>query len=158
MGKERLTESIFKLIEFWDRQGISSKGFGESQIDEMEKSLGLKLPDDFRYFYKHVNGMEQLYPNYVDVYGFLFYPFKNLEIVNLKKSSFAYELGSPCVVFANYLHRSWSYGVVVDNTIASTYSILIIGSPYDYRMVSNDLQDFLEKYMVDDAELYWKGS
>ena len=150
----RLVSCISKLVAFWERQGIVSNGIDRSQILAKEESLGFKIPEDLKLLYEQVNGMERLYPNYLDEYGFLFYPLENLEIIKLKSDSFGPDITFECLCFANYLHRSWSYGVVGNHTASSGYSILLIGSQFDYRVLSNDLQDFLEKYLVDDSAIY----
>jgi len=71
---EDLSSSIKKVIHFWQAQNIKIAPKAIEEIQYINKTKVLHLLDDFTEFYSRVDGMQDLYPNYTDAEGFLFYP------------------------------------------------------------------------------------
>jgi hypothetical protein len=155
MGQEViLNEAIEKLLEYWKKQKISSKPNSVEKIEETEKRLEIELPDDFKILFLRTNGLKDQYPNYTDKEGFLFYP---LEFLIRCKDEFneTNSITSECILFMNYLHKSWWFGVLIDSKkVSKTYSIVIIPNSKEYKVITNSLSEFIKLYIEDREELY----
>jgi hypothetical protein len=149
---------LARLVAHWNTEKISGKAKSFLEIERFEKDNKVKLPSEFREYFTIVNGMENLYPNYSDSEGFLFYPLEHLK-------TYENELRSPlpkmyggvadpyCVIFADYLQKSWWYGMVLEHA-SNSYSIVIIPSAGNYKILSNSFFEFLNMYIDDSAKLY----
>jgi len=155
-----ISNVLDRLVKYWQEESIPlASGTTGNEIAGFENVKGIRLPAEFHQYFTTVNGMESFYPNYTDSNGFLFYP---LEELNLFEDEFAgypaMELNldlvnKKCLIFANYLHKSWTYGVVIGRDTGE-YSIVKILDHSRYVAIANSLSDFLEKYLVDADILY----
>jgi len=145
---------VDKLISYWESQKIRlTVGVNKDTIKNFEQTKGINLPKEFFEYLQVVNGMELMYPNYTDTNGFLFYPLENLiffedEFCNFQDNLNPGLLGKKCLIFANYLQRSWWYGITADN------SIVIIPNASEYKIVANSFFEFLELYINDLDTIY----
>ncbi|SHG97466.1 hypothetical protein SAMN04488109_2706 [Chryseolinea serpens] len=140
-----------ELREFWKDQGIETV-----PVSWKETALGpegLRLPADFRVFYSKLNGMSNLYPNEMDSEGFLFYP---IDVLVTVREEFD-EPGLPknIIVFAEYMHKSWWYGIEL--RADGTYVIGIIPDRGRFKVITNSLEVFMRLYLMDASELYDYG-
>jgi SMI1 / KNR4 family (SUKH-1) len=152
MEIENIDVIISRLVEFWRNQSIVIFTKTEQEIDNIEKNISFILPNDFREFYKNVNGMQMLYPNEIDNEGFLFYPveaiissskeFHNTGIMNKEKT----------FIFAEYMHKSWWYGFELQSQ--DSYVIGIIPDKDTFKPITNSLIDFIQLYLEDSPKLY----
>ena len=131
MAKINLNNIIESLLQHWEDQNITSKGCSIEEIELIEKRNGLELPSDFKEIYLRCNGMSALFPNNTDELGFLFYPLEHLVTYNKEFSltSFQNKLfeGRQCIIFMNYMHKSWWYGILRNiDPISKSYSVVII--------------------------------
>jgi hypothetical protein len=141
-----------ELVQYWENQSIKISGLTKEKIKNIEKDKGITLPLDFVNFYRKVNGMEDLYPNWHDKEGFLFYP---LEMVINYKEGVGFEV-SPSVgnvlIFVDYLQKCWWYGV--DVVSENEYTIGIIADGNTFKPITNSLFDFIRLYLLDSPVLY----
>jgi len=99
------------------------------------------------------NGMANLFPNDFDEEGYLFYPLQ--ELTTLEDE---FELGrgsyvEHCLIFAEYMHKSWWYGVKFSK-FEDKYEIGIISSADKFKVITRNLGEFIHLYMNDSSVLY----
>jgi len=154
MGLHILKDSLEELIEHWKNQGIEIvRGF-DYQIDAFEKVAEIELPGDFREYFRTVNGMPSHFPDWMDKEGFLFYPIEEVEPFNkVFKKRWGNRDKRNIFVFAEYLHKSWWYGVRLSD-VKDTYEIGIIPDEDQFKPITNSLPDFIQFYLQDAALLY----
>ncbi len=109
------------------------------------------LPSDFIQYFKLVNGMQSLYPNYNDNEGFLFYPLQKLVTVQKEFKGLQNQY-SNMIIFAEYMHKSWWY--VIDILKDDTYEIGIMPNMSIYKPITTSLNEFLRLYIDDSEKLY----
>lgn len=159
MAKIDLKNIIESLLQHWEDQNITSTGRSMEEIELIEKSNGLDLPSDLKKIYLHCNGMSTLFPNYTDELGFLFYPLEHLVTYNsefrLKSSQNKIFEGRQCIIFMNYLHKSWWYGILRNtDAVTESYSVVIIPTEGKYKVICSSIGDFLSLYIKDSPVLY----
>ena len=142
-----------QLLKFWDKQEILSPPNTLDDILYFEFSRNMQLPEDFRHLFMMTNGMVNLFPNYFDNEGFLFYPLEELttleEEVEINRDSVV----EPCLIFAEYMHKSWWYGVKFSKH-ENSYEIGIISSIDKFKVITQNLGEFIHLYMNDSPVLY----
>jgi hypothetical protein len=158
MGEEiGLRHSIEELLRYWQEQNIVSQGVTAADIHKAEKRLGIKLPSDIIRLYERANGMETLYPNYTDKEGFLFHPIQELTTFD---HEFRHEgnegalNGSRCIIFLNYLQRSWYYGILIKPDRPDEYEIIIIPDASRYKTICASISEFIRIYISNSELLY----
>jgi hypothetical protein len=139
------------LIEYWKQQGLPiAPGVTSNQIKKVEISMNLNLPVEFKNYLTFVNGMVKKYPYDEDKNGMSFY---SLEDLILFENEFQKDsvnklhpdlVGRKTIIFADYMHKSWSYGLRVED---EHYSIIVIYSYDRYRTVSDSFNKFLDLYI-----------
>lgn len=151
MGLERLTPKVVQLIKFWEEQNIVIRPQNKREFDEIQNLKLLKLPKDFIGFYLSVNGMETLYPNEMDKEGFLFYPLEAITQVGdeFENSNLT---NKEIFIFAEYMHKSWWYGVEVKDD--ENYVIGIIPDSNSFKPITNSLSNFIDLYIDNSTKLY----
>ena len=153
MEVTEIENSVKQLLEFWGKQKILSPPNKLDDILYFEFSKILQLPDDFRRLYMMSNGMVNLFPNYFDNEGFLFYPLQELTTLQEEFDIETDNTGEHCLIFAEFMHKSWWYGVrfskIVDN-----YEIGIIASVNRFKVITRNLTEFIRLYMNDSPVLY----
>ena len=144
MGLEKIKSNINSLIEYWKKQNI--------EINTKPNESVISLPNDFIELYSKVNGMEILYPNEMDNEGFLFYPIQG--VISTKIEFKKHYLGTldNVFIFADYMHKSWWYGVKVEDM--NNYIIGIIPDGETFKPITKSLSNFIELYLNDSSELY----
>jgi len=152
MGIKNTLLIINLLIGYWRKQSIDIIPKSISDIESLVTQNAILLPSDFKELYSKVNGMKNLYPNEMDEEGFLFYPieaiisakdeFENSELINKDR----------VYIFAEYMHKSWWYGleVISDNK----YTIGIIPDKNTFKPITNSLVEFMELYIDNSTKLY----
>ncbi len=142
------------LLDHWRSQGIYLQNGNESSsVDEVERRLGIHVPDDFRTYFSAVNGMGDLYPNWVDDKGYLFYPLEFLISAGDLFPEGHHEALDQCFIFADFLQECWYYGCIVD-PIDKGYSIILISHKFSFSVISNSLENFIELYIANAEILY----
>ncbi|WP_291913985.1 SMI1/KNR4 family protein [Chitinophaga sp. CB10] len=154
MGLETLKSNINRLIDYWTEQGLVINSNSLYDIDAFESRKHIHLPDDFKEYFSRVNGMPSYYPNNIDNEGFLFYPLEKL--VTLQEE-FAMENAIECnsciLIFAEYMHKSWWYGVQL-NDISGNYEIGIIPDKERFKSITASLSTFIDLYLQNASVLY----
>jgi hypothetical protein len=143
MGLHLLNDIFKKLTDHWKGQGIEIVPGHDYQINAIEQELQIKLPDDFRAYFRVLNGMPSHYPNTMDEEGFLFYPIERIEVLK----------NTGIILFAEYMHKSWWYGVK-PGEMKDAYEIGMIPDENQFIPISNSLSDFIQFYLQDDSVLY----
>lgn len=142
-----------QLLEFWRNQKILSPANTLDDILYFEFSRNMQLPDDFRSLFMMTNGMVNLFPNYFDNEGFLFYPLQELTTLkdefDINKSSAV----EHCLIFAEFMHKSWWYAVKFSKFMEN-YEIGIIPSVDKFKVITRNLGEFIYLYMNDSPVLY----
>ncbi len=152
MTSKSLTLSIDLLSERWITQRVVNPSTMIIEMNLIQPERSFSLPEDFIQFYSKVNGMQDFYPNEMDEEGFLFYP---KEAVNAASAEFEHgSLGnnSRLFIFAEYMHKSWWYGVNVNSS--EDYVIGIIPHENLFKPITNSLSEFIELYLKDSFKLY----
>ncbi|TWV90575.1 SMI1/KNR4 family protein [Chitinophaga pinensis] len=146
-------ENVIDLvINYWKTQGIKITPKSVDEVDRIQIYKNLKIPDDFKVFYFHVNGMEELYPNETDEEGFLFYPLE--KVVSVEKEFVLSKLSNKqnIYIFSEYMHRSWWYGFeLIDD---ERYRIGIIPDKDSFVPITDSLSGFLNLYLENSSKLY----
>ena len=159
MAQINLKASIDMLLHHWKKQNIATRGNTESFIEAIEKKSQFRLPQDFREYYRCCNGMENLYPNYTDDTGFLFYPLEQLVSCDVafgvKSNLHKLMQNKQCIIFIDYLQVSWYYGILTERTgDINDYSIIIIPNEERYKIITNSFEEFIKLYLEDSPILY----
>lgn len=144
--------AVKKLAQFWREQKISSPPNGIQEILHFEFSKSVKLPDDFRHLYMMTNGMVNLFSNDMDYEGFLFYPLQELTTLEEEFELDKVNYVESCIIFAEYMHRSWWYGVRFSK-IEDNYEIGKIPTEYKFKVITRSLGEFIQFNMKDDSVL-----
>lgn len=152
MEIERILLVIDRLISFWRDQNIKITTKTLQEIDLIQKDKVLRLPNDFKELYSKVNGMEDYYPNEIDEEGFLFYPLEALIPVSREFEDSNLINKDRILIFAEYMHKSWWYGVEVKENFE--YVIGIIPDKTIFKPITNSLAEFIELYIDNSTKLY----
>ncbi|MBW8684708.1 SMI1/KNR4 family protein [Chitinophaga rhizophila] len=154
MGSDILTNNLAMLTEYWKNQNIDIVQNFDYEIDAFQKDAKVELPDDFRIYYLTMNGMSSHFPNWMDKNGFLFYPLEEVEPFNkIFKKRWGNRDKKNILIFAEYMHKSWWYGIRIDN-VKNAYEIGIISDEDQFKPISNSLSDFIQFYLQDASILY----
>jgi len=140
--------SINHLLMYWESQGIGIIPASPEEITLQD----IILPLDFEFLYSAANGMNQYYPNEMDIEGFLFYPVQELVLAKCKFRGSSLRNRENIVVFAEYLHESWWYGF--EKIRSNEYIIGIIPDQETFKPITPSLAEFIEMYIADSRELY----
>ena len=148
-----------ELIEYWLAGNVTiSKGNKLEQIEVVEKNLNIHLPGDLKEYFGDFNGMQELYPNYTDSNGFLFYPLEKLisREDELGVTTFRNEKlpEKKCIIFAEYMHKSWWYGLILNQDSPEEYDVVIIPNAERFKVITKSFWAFIHYYITDDAILY----
>ena len=138
---------------FWAQQNIVSPPNTLDDLLHFEFSKSIKLPDDFRQLFMMTNGMVSLYPNYFDKEGFLFYPLEELTIIDEELNMPCAIDADHCLIFAEFMHKSWWYGVKFSK-FSDEYEIGLVCSADRFKVITRNLAEFLQLYMQDASILY----
>jgi hypothetical protein len=152
MVAEKIVLITSKLIDFWRTQKIKILAMPLEEINLVERERELKLPSDFKMFYSMVNGMVDFYPNEIDAEGFLFYPVDAILSVNAEFENCNLTNKDKIFIFAEYMHKSWWYGVELKER--NEYVIGIISGSSSFKPITNSLVEFIELYLENSPKLY----
>lgn len=151
MGLKRIAFAINRLLEFWEKQNISTQPKTKQEIDDINNNF-LNFPSDFIEFYSKTNGMEILYPNEMDEEGFLFYPIEAVTPVIAEFDDSNLLNKEQILLFAEYMHKSWWYGIEMIS--GEQYVIGIISDKNSFKPITNSLAEFIELYLENSSKLY----
>lgn len=151
-----LEDAIKQLGQFWRKQKILSPPNDIQEILHFEFSKSVRLPDDFRHLFMLTNGMVNLFPNDMDDEGFLFYPLEELTTLEEEFEMERVSYAEGCIIFAEYLHKSWWYAVRF-STADAGYEIGIVAAADKFKVITRSLGEFLHLYMEDSSVLYEIG-
>jgi hypothetical protein len=143
--------AVKELIEFWKLQKIISPGNTLDEIRHFENSKSVRLPEDFKRYFLLTNAMVEIFPTYFDDNGFLFYSLQALETLDEWLGISQASGSENCLIFADYMNRSWSYGVKFSN-FSENYEIVIITS--STKVVTHSLSAFIRLYLDNSPLLY----
>jgi hypothetical protein len=96
--------------------------------------------------------MVNFYPNEIDEEGFLLYPVKALRSVANEVQDCSIPNKEQLVVFAEYMHKSWWYGVELQE--GDHYVIGMIPDTASFKPITTSLAEFIELYLEDSPQLY----
>jgi hypothetical protein len=148
-----------KLITHWQSENLGiAPGSSEQDVRDFEFANGVILPNDFRQYFLHVNGMLQRGGHDVDRNGFSFWPLSRVKSVRREcpaSSSFVSSIAEPdrYFVFADYLQWSWAYAVRLDSQGLQDGEIAHVGTRQP-KVVAASFGDFVEMYLSDAEDLY----
>lgn len=156
MKATEMENATEQLLRFWQRQKILSSPNTVEDILHFEFSRGIPLPDDFKRMFMIANGMVNLFPNYFDNEGFLFYPLQ--ELTTFEEEFDIYKSGTDehCIIFAEFMHKSWWYAVKFSKG-SDSYEIGIIASVDNFKAITQSLAEFIHLYMNNASILYEYG-
>lgn len=141
------------LVEHWERQNIRISTADNQIMKRFDKSKNVHLPYDFIELYSRVNGMEDLYPNYTDEEGFLFYPLNKVLTLEEEFGFRNNENDNTVFIFADYLQKSWWYGFKINSQY--NYVIGLVASYEIFRPITDSLFEFIQLYIDDSPKLYY---
>jgi hypothetical protein len=148
-----IERAVKRLEQFWQKQKIVSPPNDIQEILNFEFSKCIQMPDDFRRLFIMTNGMVNLYPNEMDDEGFLFYPLQELTTIDEEFEIEGGEYGENCIIFAEYMHKSWWYGVRFSK-FEDDYEIGIIPSASKFKIITKSLAEFIQLYINGASILY----
>ncbi|WP_073282651.1 SMI1/KNR4 family protein [Hymenobacter psychrotolerans] len=145
-----------ELSADWARQGMSVQpGCTAHELQRWEQH-GIRLPQEFRRYFAQANGMDPFTATGTDKRGFYFYALSELQFYP-QVVDFALEppvpalAGKKCLLFADYMHKSWWYGLLF---AGAAYSVIEIAAPNTYAVVADSFREFVHLYLADADELY----
>jgi len=150
---EIIEKSARQLLKFWKNQKIISPPNSLDDILHFEFSRNMQLPEDFRQLFMMTNGMVNLFPNYFDEEGFLFYPLEELTTLEDELNITRDSTDEHILIFAEFMHKSWWYGVKFSK-IVDNYEIGIIPEEDKFKVITRSLAEFISLYMKDSPILY----
>jgi hypothetical protein len=148
---------VAKLIEHWKSQGFEIHSNSLLHLQTTLEAKSLKLPDDFIHMYLNVNGMDGICPDF-DEEGFCFYPIEDLTTLDSYYKEYYPDKYNgqgdfkEIVIFADYMHESWLYGVKTEHD--GSYSIGIIALYGEFTFITHSLTDFINLYIENSPVLY----
>jgi len=99
------------------------------------------------------NGMANLFPNEMDDGGFLFYPLQELTTSEEEFEKDSINFVENCIIFAEYMHKSWWYGVRFSK-FGDSYEIGLIPTADKFKLITRNLGEFIYLYMNNSSILY----
>lgn len=141
-----IIESVFNLKKHWGGNGNVSVN-SEEDIVKILSVNGIRLPHDFLFFFKHINGTSDQ-----DQEGFCFYGVENLIDMRRRFNLNENDPLGHVVIFADYMTESWWYGIKMD--VNGDYRIGIISTSTNFKSISNSFGEFAEMYLIDSHILY----
>lgn len=147
-----IMEQINRLIQHWQNQGIEIIPTPEEEIENFESVIRQPLPNDFKLLYSKVNGMYFYFPNEIDNEGFLFYPLESILPSAREFEGFALAENNHLYIFAEYMHKSWWYGVEIKSD--GKYLIGIIPDKLNFKPITDSLSEFIALYIENSSKLY----
>lgn len=147
-----MTKLMNRIIKHWQDQGIEIIPKPLNEIEDFEALNQWSLPNDFKQFYSRVNGMSSYFPNEIDEEGFLFYPLESISPSWQEFEGFALAKNKNLYVFAEYMHKSWWYGLEIKQD--ENYTIGIIPDKLIFKPITDSLLEFLVLYIEDSPKLY----
>jgi hypothetical protein len=141
------------LIKFWnDRNIVLGSKNTLNSLRQFEEKKGVEFPKDFIQYFLYTNGMELLYPNEFDSEGFLFYPLNAVVTLEEEFNLKTIDKVEKCLIFAEFMHKSWWYGVRIEKD--NKYTIGIIPEQTKFKSITNSLAEFIDLYMSNSTVLY----
>lgn len=147
-----IMEQINRLIQHWQNQGIEIIPKPEEEIENFKGRIHQPLPNDFKLLYSNVNGMSSFFPNEIDSEGFLFYPLESILPSAQEFEGFALAENNHLYIFAEYMHKSWWYGVEIEPD--GKYRIGIISDKLNFEPITESLGAFIALYIDNSPKLY----
>jgi hypothetical protein len=115
---ETLEVALDRQIDHWRKQRIGSQGKSPQEIEDTEKRLDIKLPEDFALYFSKVNGIGSNHLSDTDEGGFSFYQLEDLTVFDAKfKNSPLSSNNCKFILFADYLQKCWSYLIMDFNQL-----------------------------------------
>ena len=147
-----MTKLMNRLIKHWQDQGIEIIPKPLNEVEDFEALNQWSLPNDFKQFYSRVNGMSSYFPNEIDDEGFLFYPLESILPSKQEFEGFALAENHHLYIFADYMHKSWWYGVEIKPD--GKYLIGIIPDKLNFKPITDSLSEFIALYIENSSKLY----
>ena len=148
-----------ELLGHWEKQKLYAQpGCSVADLDRFEEKLGITLPHEFRLYLERTNGMDPHTSIGADENGFYFYSLNELELYS-QSTDFMSEPpipaleGRKCLLFADYMHKCWWYGLLFEEQEASC-TVVEIAAENWYRVVAGSFGEFVDLYVADADELY----
>jgi hypothetical protein len=147
-----------RLYKSWNERGLLaplSKSTSEA-IESFQSQNRVKLPEEFRRYFTHINGMSTRGGHDVDERGFSFLPIQALRSVADFSASMGWKStrplgGETAFVFVDYLHWSWAYAFETLPIRAGEIYVLGFDHPI---LLAPSLSKFVEMYLSNDPRLY----
>lgn len=148
-----------ELLGHWEKQKMHVQpGCSVAELDRFEEKLGITLPHEFRLYLERTNGMDPHTSTGTDKQGFWFCSLSELEFY-AQSADFVAETpmlaldGKKCLLFADYLHKSWWYGLLFEEQ-GIEYTVVEIAAENHYRIVASSFSEFVSLYVDEADELY----
>jgi SMI1 / KNR4 family (SUKH-1) len=152
-------EQLLRLKSIWEEKKIRSEWtVSESDILKFETDRNVKLPEDFRSYFKLINGMDEE----VDNDFFEFYSLNKVDdVVNLlgnygtpRHGESIVRIRNPknCFVFADYSINLIAYAIRLNDVDSKRNEIYAICGDV-YKIIAESFLDFISLYLDDSDEL-----
>jgi hypothetical protein len=143
-----------EFVMYWNAQSIEIAPYSGKQRALLRRDTkGRPLPPPLIELYSSINGMKPKFPNDFDQNGFLIYPLSEVKSAEEEFQSKAPPDFPPCFIFADYLHKSWYYGIT-HNLNSDDFEVVLVYEPFNYSKVADSLYEFFKLYLVDDERIY----
>ncbi|SNS82764.1 SMI1 / KNR4 family (SUKH-1) [Granulicella rosea] len=147
------------LVEFWERQGIPIAPATEEDVAAFERSLGIRLPDEFRRYLLEVSGTG---PNGDREY-FDFYSLFGLKLGSEKPwiamgdgslfTAPAHFRPEDFLIFADYLQICYAYAIRIRGDASQIGEVVHWGTTA-YSPICTSFRVFIDLYLADDPRLH----
>jgi hypothetical protein len=152
-----MNASIEKLLAHWRSMDLKIP-FGNSPaaISDFETRHRVVLPDDFREYFRAVDGMSRVGGPDCDKDGFSFWQLEKVRPVServQKHKSLLLSVEEPdhYFLFADYLQWSWAYAIRLGSN--ATHDVILVGTRKPQKAAAT-FSEFLELYFRDSQDLY----
>jgi hypothetical protein len=145
-------EIIEQLKKHWERQRIKiGKGESELEISNFEKKYNVLLPEDLRYYFRTLNGMD-CSDNWIsDDELITFWPLNEVKPFNeLFSNSISLDPTSLYVI-ADYSINAGIYLIHLSSILNSVNPVYVLFG--DIVKVSDSFQLFIERYIKGDTSV-----
>jgi hypothetical protein len=147
-----MSETLNGLIARWRGDGLNPvQGAAPAAIESFESRFGIVLPSDLREYLSTRNGMLPGYPNDIDKEGFAFWPLERIRPISTGPDKIPWNSGLPdaskCFLFADYLHWSWAYAIVLSRESSGSSPVFIVGVEHP-KKIADSFSEFARLYLA----------
>ncbi len=144
-------------IEKKDANGITIKvkiGKNQPYCSSISMNMGNRIPKQYIEFLSYSNGMELF--NYDNIDGLKLLSFQEIEKYTLyAKNTYEEDWNDNIMIFAKLIGEDNYLGFRIEENQYEIIDCYFEDSPFEWKMISKDYDDFLTKYIKGFGDKYW---